>query len=474
MNRNIIKTAGSALVMLLIGSQCAFGAQEPQFFPVSQDGFIGDTMPFADGDEMHIFYLNDQRNGTIGFHPWNQVSTADFVNFRDIGEVLPVVHNEYDRDLALGTGSVIKKDDVYYAFYTAHNGNIEPKEVIRMATSTDINANGWEKSREFMLNPPKGYELNDFRDPYVLFNESEGRYWMLLTARKDNHGVILYMKSDDLLDWTEPQILYKNETNRSNMECPTLISYNGFWYLSYSEQEPNRIVKYLVSESPGGPFESFDINYFDGAGFYAGRIEEFRGKLYIIGWTPSKANSTDSGSIDWAGNLVAHGLRQGANGQLFPVSIPERSGSCANKRVLGNFGLSSAGYQFKTMEPLKERMILKGKMRYDASANGYFGFGFNHAGAENNINVVFDINKNQIRFYHCPLKEAKVPESKVAYALRQHSEIDFELVVDDSVFVLYVNGEIALTARNYNGIQRNWSVFSNDCRVSGENFTVLY
>ena len=88
--------------------------------------------------------------------------------------------------------------------------------------------------------------------------------------------------------------------------------------------------------------------------------------------------------------------------------------------------------------------------------------------------MVFDINKNQIRFYHCPLKEAKVPESKVAYALRQHSEIDFELVVDDSVFVLYVNGEIALTARNYNGIQRNWSVFSNDCRVSGENFTVLY
>lgn len=49
-----------------------------------------------------------------------------------------------------GTGSVIKKDNIYYAFYTAHNGNIEPKEVIRMATSTDINANGWEKSREFM------------------------------------------------------------------------------------------------------------------------------------------------------------------------------------------------------------------------------------------------------------------------------------------------------------------------------------
>ena len=185
---------------------------------------VSPHLAHADGDEMHIFYLNDQRSGTIGFHPWNKISTADFANFNDIGEVLPVVHNEYDRDLALGTGSVIKKDDVYYAFYTAHNGNIEPKEVIRIATSTDINANGWEKSREFMLNPPKDYELNDFRDPYVLFNEAEGRYWMLLTARKDNHGVILYMKSDDLLNWADPQILYRNETNRSNTICEVAAS----------------------------------------------------------------------------------------------------------------------------------------------------------------------------------------------------------------------------------------------------------
>lgn len=133
-----------------------------------------------------------------------------------------------------------------------------------------------------------------------------------------------------------------------------------------------------------------------------------------------------------------------------------------------------AGYQYKTMEPLKERMILKGKMKYDADSDGYFGFGFHNAGAENNINVVFDINKNQIRFYSCPLKEAKIPESKVAFALKQHAEIDFELVMDDSVFVLYVNDEIALTARNYNGIQKSWSVFSNDCKLSGENFTILY
>ncbi len=470
----IMKKAGSTLAMVLICSQCVYGAQNPQFFPVSQDGFIGDTMPFTDGDEMHIFYLNDQRSGTIGFHPWNKISTADFVNFNDIGEMLPVVHNEYDRDLALGTGSVIKKDDVYYAFYTAHNGNIEPKEVIRIATSTDINAKDWEKSKEFMLNPPKGYALNDFRDPYVLFNEAEGRYWMLLTARKDDHGVIIYMKSDDLLSWEDPQILYKNETNRSNMECPTLIQYNNYWYLSYSEQDPNRIVKYLVSESPGGPFRSFDINYFDGAGFYAGRIEKFRGKLYIVGWTPSKANGVDSGSIDWAGNLVAHGLRQGTNGQLFTVPIPERSGSFANRKGMGSFSLPSAGYQFKTMEPLKERMILKGRMRYDGNSNGYFGLGFNNAGAKNNINVVFDINKNQIRFYSCPLEEAKKPESKVAFAFKEHLEINFELVMDDSVFVLYVNDEIALTARNYNGIQKNWSVFSNDCGLRGENFTVLY
>ena len=470
----VIKKTGCTLAMVLLCSQCAFGAANPQFFPVSPDGYIGDTMPFTDGDEMHIFYLNDQRNGAVGFHPWNKLSTADFTNFKDIGEIIPVVHNEYDRDLALGTGSVIKKDDTYYAFYTAHNGNIQPKEVIRIATSKNINSNYWEKSKDFMLNPPEGYELNDFRDPYVLFNEAEGRYWMLLTARKDDHGVIISMESDDLLNWANPQILYRDETNKSNMECPTLIQYNGYWYLSYSEQGPNRIVKYLVSESPNGPFHRFDINYFDGAGFYAGRIEKLRDKLYIVGWTPSKANGADGGSIDWAGNLVAHGLRQGANGQLFTVPIPERSEIFNNIKAIENFNLSSAGYQFKVMEPLPERTILKGKLKYDSNSNGYFGFGFNNAGAKNNVNVVFDMRRNQIRFYNCPLEKANNPESKVAFAFKQHADINFELVVDDSVFVLYVNDEIALTARNYNGIQKNWSVFSNDCSLSGENFTVLY
>jgi len=472
---NVLKKVGSTtLVVVLVCSQCVFAAQGSQFFPVSQDGFIGDPMPFTEGNEMHIFYLNDQRNGTIGFHPWNKVSTADFVNFSDNGEVIPVVHSEYDRDLALGTGSVIKKDDLYYAFYTAHNGNIEPKEVIRLATSEDINANAWEKSRKFMLNPPKGYALNDFRDPYVFFNETEGKYWMVLTARKDDHGVIMYMESDDLLNWANPQILYKNESNKSNMECPTLIQYNGFWYLSYSEQEPNRIVKYLVSESPEGPFKSFDINYFDGSGFYAGRIEQLNGKLYVVGWTPSKANFVDSGQLDWAGNLVVHGLRQDDSGQLLTVPIAERSGSFIGKKVIPNFNLSSAGYQFKTMEPLKERMILQGKLKYDANSNGYFGFGFNNAGKENNVNIVFDINKNQIRFYDCSLKEAKGPQFKVDFALKQYSEINFELVVEGSVLVLYVNDEIALTTRNYNGIQKKWSVFSNDCKLGVEDFTALY
>ena len=51
-----------------------------------------------------------------------------FYEFEDHGETIPVIHDTQSQELALGTGSVIEKDGLFYAFYTAHNGKLHPKE----------------------------------------------------------------------------------------------------------------------------------------------------------------------------------------------------------------------------------------------------------------------------------------------------------------------------------------------------------
>ncbi len=51
-------------------------------------------------------------------------------------------------------------------------------------------------------------------------------YWMLITTRKNNSGVIALYTSDDLRVWKDQGILFKNDMGTdSNLECPTLIKY---------------------------------------------------------------------------------------------------------------------------------------------------------------------------------------------------------------------------------------------------------
>ena len=197
------------------------------FNPKSSVGYVGDVMPFFDNNELNIFYLQDGRNTNLGFHPFAMMSTTDFINYKDYGVVIPFENDLYSPDLALGTGSVIKdKNVLYHCFYTGYNGNkssgLPYFEKIQHATSTDkIN---WTK------HPEHGFYggQNDFRDPYVYYNASDDTYYMLITTRANNTGVIKQYKSKDLINWTDNGIFFKNDSGSYNMECPTFIEYNGY------------------------------------------------------------------------------------------------------------------------------------------------------------------------------------------------------------------------------------------------------
>jgi beta-fructofuranosidase len=85
-----------------------------------------------------IYYLEDLRDDQTGFHPISLMTTTDFINYTDHGEVIPFVNDQNHQELALGTGSVIiDSDGLYHAFYTGHNGSLSPKEAIMHATSKD-------------------------------------------------------------------------------------------------------------------------------------------------------------------------------------------------------------------------------------------------------------------------------------------------------------------------------------------------
>jgi beta-fructofuranosidase len=484
MKKFIIVLVGCVFTILL--SACSKDSKKPELnekgsieqgdvslFPKPKNGFVGDPMPYYVDGTMYLFYLYDGNYGRIGFHPWSLMTTTDFVNWEDHGEVIPYVDSISSQDLALGTGSVIKgKDGLFHAYYTGFNGTGEMPyfEKIQHATSTDMV--NWTK------HPEDGFYggHNDFRDPYVLYSEEEDNYWMLITGRDKGKGVIRIYKSDDLYAWSDEGVFFVNDDGSYNLECPTLIKYGDYWYLSYSEQGDGneRVVHYRYTDDLSKGFKKPDRDYFDGWGFYAGRMEKVEDRLMLFGWVGTKELELDAGNYLWGGNLVVHELIQDQQGNLTPKIVTEVDQLLVNQvnyevsdtnttidnqtyQFLGN-----KGYEYVLFEELLEKPT-KTNFKVDLSQASNFGITLNaYDEIFGDLNVYFNVTESKLEFYNVAANQIKSskPEISIDYTFDQANEVEVTLVTEGSVFVVYLNDEIALTSRAFNMADSKFGFFT--------------
>jgi beta-fructofuranosidase len=445
---------------------------QERLYPRFGSSFVGDPIPFVDNNEMQIFYLNDARFGSEAFHPWYRTSTKNFISYIDHGEAIPFVEDLKSQELALGTGSVIKVGDTYHAFYTGHNKHLFPYEAILHATSKDMK--NWIKYPDQTFFAPNEYEKNDFRDPHVIYMKDYDEYWMLVTARKKGKGVIAKFSSNDLKHWKDDGVFFKNDTKATdtNLECPTLIKYGKYWYLSFSDQWPDRVTQYRISKNPTGPFKKPDTPAIDGRGFYAGKLAEMNGKLYVSGWTPTKQLFKDSGDFSWAGNLVIHELKQNTDGELMTIPPETVIDSFTKKNeisvtnttsVSGNaYKFEKGEYQITTFGKINGITKIEGIITTNGWNNKQFGITFNVINDRGRLNLVFDKNKDKIYFYNVALDLTKdfKPQIELDHEITDNTK--FTIIIDDSVLVMYVDDEIALSTRMYRLQGRHWGIFSKD------------
>lgn len=491
MKRGIIVILAVAGVLALGG--CGKGTQEEflgekienrAFFPVPQESFVGDPMPFYDEGKFQVFFLDDLRDGQQGYHPWSLYATKNLYEYEYVKEVIPFGASSENQDLALGTGSVIKDSEgVYHAFYTGHNDvprEDKPKEAIMHAVSTDLKK--WDKIPEDTFDGSETYSANDFRDPYVVYVEEKQEYWMLITTRKDEQGVIVKYTSKDLKEWKDEGIFFENDMGTdSNLECPTLLQYKNKWYLFFSDQWPERIVHYRVSDTVDGKFECPKRDSFDADGFYAGRAETDGKNLYLFGWNGTKDTYTDDGKYAWAGNLVVHQLIQNEDGTLtvspveaiskqlnheIAVKPVEKTKSIKAKKEYYSF--SGDGREELVFGKLKGNYQIKGKII--SADEGKFGFTFGlpeelTEGALGSLNFVFDKENNQIAFYNTSDLENTEPQSVNTLNLQEEGEISFTILISDSVVSLYIEEQCVITARMYEVQQKMWGIFGEDASI---------
>lgn len=462
-------------------------------FPVStsDDGLeitMGDVMPFYDDGVMNIYHLrNSSSTNSLFYHPIARITTEDFIHYTDEGVAINYADEETEgiksTDTALGTGSFIKDSNgLYHAFYTGHNDQAAAQglpftEVVRHATSKDQKE--WTKDEDFKL---YGSE-NDFRDPYVYYDGTDSCYYMLVTTREYGKAVIKRYTSTSLgaddTGWTAVDNFFENNEGTYNMECPSYIELNGFYYLAYSEQGDNRVTHYRYRTEHGGEWKKFDRDSIDASGFYAGRLEKAGDKLYAFAWC-AKLSGGSSGGFDWGGNLVTHEIKQNTQTGELSAVIPENYKNYFNheadyKTVGGesvtDFTFGGEKFEAHGMQKLSENVT---RMSFEITAKelkGDFGLTFGIDGDFNDrlggAVMAFEPGLGRITCYNgvSNILRYGSPLALVAFNFEKDKSYAADVIIDGEIITLYLNGEVALTARITDMVGENFAFYSNGAKA---------
>ena len=463
-------------------------------FPVSTtedslDITMGDVMPFYDNGVMNIYHLrNSSGTNSRFYHPIARITTSDFIHYTDEGVALDFEEDVTSVDAALGTGSFIKDSStgVYHCFYTGHNDSgqdegLKYNEVVRHATSTD-GQKTWVKDEDFNL---YGWE-NDFRDPYVYYDSTDSCYYMLITTRDSGKAVIKRYSAKTLdataEEWDKGYVdnFFTNEEGSYNMECPSFVELNGFYYLAYSEQsDTNRVTHYRYKTSHDGEWQKFDRDSIDNTGFYAGRLEKAGDKLYAFAWCARLAGGT-SGGFDWGGNLVTHELVQNSQTGELSAVMPHNYKDYFKTQInyntvsgekVSSFEFDGEAFGAHGVEKLSSN-VMRMSMTIQANGDkGDFGLSFGLDGNYNNrlgsAIIAFELEKNSVTCYNgvSSILRYGAPLAKVAFDFEKDKSYDADVIIDGEVITVYLNGEVALTARITDMKGANFAFYSNGAKA---------
>ena len=445
---------------------------------------MGDVMPFYDDGVMNIYHLrNVTGSNSLFYHPIARLVTSDFIHYENKGIALNYEESVTSIDAALGTGSFIKDPETgyYHCFYTGHNDKAHDeelagaglihKEALRHAISKDGQAT-WEKDEDFLI---WGYE-DDFRDPYVYYSGEDERYYMLVTTRDYANPLgpsVIRRFGADRLDakdeeWEFVDNFFTNDQGDYNMECPSYIELGDYQYLAYSEQGNNRVTHYRYRRHSGETWRAFPRDAIDSAGFYAGRLEKAGDRLFAFAWC-ARLTGGNTGSFDWAGNLVTHELKQNAEtGELIPVMPSSYKDYFSHPIALdeSTSAFIGAGDKFKATPFHKiGDNVTRMEMKIEVlGETGDFGLTFGIDGAFHNRlgdgTLTFDIGQGKVTCYNNVSNILRYgPElTAVPFAFEKGETYQADIIIDGEIYSVYLNGEIALTARLIN-IKGNYVAF---------------
>lgn len=453
-----------------------------------------DVIPFYENGEFKLFYLRDYRdreNDGEGC-PWCLLNTKDLVNYFDYGPVL-VRGKEDEQDLYVFTGSIFKLAERYVIYYTGHNPHLRqkglPEQKILRAYSQDLIE--WEKDQTFVFEAPEQYEIHDWRDPFVYYDEELKEYRMLIAARDKNDkpfftkGLTLLVTSKDCENWTLAKEPFYYPHAYFTHECPDLFKMGDWWYLVFSEFTDKISTTYRMSKTPYGPWYAPINNTFDGHAFYAAKSTVDKdGRRIMFGWNCIKNNEKDFDFWQWGGTIIPHELVQNDDGTL-GVKCPKEVLDAFDKEVkifktsdvglvkenngLYELGDTNGSHHILMFNDIPNTAKIKLKIKLD-DIRGDVGLILR---GQDNLDryykVKFEPRFNRLAMDSCPRRDGNIfvqVDTERYLPMKSNDILDVTIIMQESVLEVYVNDSVAMSARMFDIKEGNFGIYTNNTTAS--------
>ncbi|MBQ3762684.1 MAG: hypothetical protein II875_11840 [Clostridia bacterium] len=453
------------------GSQEAAYEYKNFFLPgidgISQP-YVGDTMPYYEDGTYYIYYLKE--GGDSFRHSVYLATTSDFVSYTEYDEPILESNRSGGQDGWTGTGSVVKVNDQYYFFYTAHTSSetAEYGETLRLAKGSSLTQ--FEKAEDFEILPPSSLgQKRDFRDPQAYYDAETGRINLTVTASQGGVARILkYSMNADLTDVSYDGIIFTNANNVSsvwNLECSDTFKLGDKYYITYSAQDDT--LWFASSDQPYGPYG--EAKTIDGELFYAAKHVDGPDGAYMVGWARrSESPSSTSEVTGWAGNLAVQKIEQQEDGDLVLVPVGSIRDQYTKRRELkirsdAKKLEAGARYSYAEVFTAYESFMLTGKFSY--SGSGDFGLAFDYNGQTEKYKLItLSPAKQSLQLV---FNEGDTPITETPLQLEAGKTYAFTYIQEGSVGMFYIDGEASLTVRLY-------GVSGKSIRLYAENNTVSF
>ena len=189
----------------------------PQYHAMPPQNWMNEAhAPIYYNGKYHLFYQHNPQGPFWHQIHWGHWVSDDMVHWENERPALAPEAGSLDPDGAWSGSAAYDRDGNPVLFYTAGNDSLSPNQRTGLATPADLsdpNLEQWVKYPEPVTEQNGNGIHNEFRDPFVWYDEEVDKWYQLVTSglQDFSSGTALVYVSDDMFNWEYKGPLYVSD-----------------------------------------------------------------------------------------------------------------------------------------------------------------------------------------------------------------------------------------------------------------------